>query len=53
MTGPDPEQGRVSFAGTTGGEVFCSEDNGESWKLITSTLAPISKKGHEKLLAAS
>ena len=41
------------FAGTTGGEVFCSEDNGESWKLITSALAPISKKGHEKLLAAS
>jgi photosystem II stability/assembly factor-like uncharacterized protein len=41
------------FGGTTGGEVFCSEDNGESWTLITSELAPISKKGHERLLAAS
>jgi photosystem II stability/assembly factor-like uncharacterized protein len=41
------------FGGTTGGEVFCSEDNGESWTLITSDLAPISKKGHERLLAAS
>jgi photosystem II stability/assembly factor-like uncharacterized protein len=41
------------FGGTTGGEVYCSEDNGESWSLITDQLAPISKKGHERLLAAS
>ncbi len=41
------------FGGTTGGEVYCSEDNGESWTLITDRLAPISKKGHERLLAAS
>jgi photosystem II stability/assembly factor-like uncharacterized protein len=41
------------FGGTTGGEVFCSEDDGESWRLITDKLAPISKKGHERLLAAS
>lgn len=41
------------FGGTTGGEVFCSEDGGETWNLITSELAPISKKGHERLLAAS
>jgi photosystem II stability/assembly factor-like uncharacterized protein len=41
------------FGGTTGGEVFCSEDNGENWTLITADLAPISKKGHERLLAAS
>jgi photosystem II stability/assembly factor-like uncharacterized protein len=41
------------FGGTTGGEVFCSEDDGESWTLITAELAPISKKGHERLLAAS
>jgi photosystem II stability/assembly factor-like uncharacterized protein len=41
------------FGGTTGGEVFCSEDNGETWTMITSSLAPISKKGHERLLAAS
>ena len=41
------------FGGTTGGEVFCSEDDGESWTMITDKLAPISKKGHERLLAAS
>src|SRR5918992_340110 len=41
------------FGGTTGGEIFFSDDNGESWTLITSELAPISKKGHERLLAAS
>lgn len=41
------------FGGTTGGEVFCSEDDGDSWTLITADLAPISKKGHERLLAAS
>lgn len=41
------------FGGTTGGEIFCSEDNGDSWKLLAADLAPISKKGHERLLAAS
>jgi photosystem II stability/assembly factor-like uncharacterized protein len=41
------------FGGTTGGEVFCSEDNGDTWTLITDKLAPISKKGHEALLAAA
>jgi photosystem II stability/assembly factor-like uncharacterized protein len=41
------------FGGTTGGEVFCSEDNGEHWQLIAADFAPISKKGHERLLAAS
>ena len=41
------------FGGTTGGEVYCSEDDGESWTLITDKLAPISKKGHERILAAS
>ena len=41
------------FGGTTGGELFYSGDNGETWKLITDELAPISKKGHERLLAAS
>jgi photosystem II stability/assembly factor-like uncharacterized protein len=41
------------FAGTTGGELFCSEDDGDSWSLVSSSLAPISKKGHERLLAAS
>jgi hypothetical protein len=41
------------FGGTTGGDVFCSEDNGGHWKLIASDLTPVSKKGHERLLAAS
>ncbi|MDH3442780.1 MAG: hypothetical protein OEN50_02550 [Deltaproteobacteria bacterium] len=41
------------FGGTTGGELYCSENGGESWTCISSDLAPISKKGHERLLAAS
>ncbi len=41
------------FAATTGGEVYGSDDGGENWSLIVSGLAPISKKGHERLLAAS
>jgi photosystem II stability/assembly factor-like uncharacterized protein len=41
------------FGGTTGGELFVSEDGGESWSCVASDLAPISKKGHERLLAAS
>ena len=41
------------FGATTGGEVYCGEANGERWTLIASDLAPISKKGHERLLAAS
>lgn len=46
-------QGYSVFAATTGGEVYCSEDGGELWTLIASGLAPVSKKGHERLLAAS
>jgi photosystem II stability/assembly factor-like uncharacterized protein len=41
------------FAATTGGDVYYGEDGGERWSLIASELAPISKKGHERLLAAS
>ena len=41
------------FGATTGGEVYHSNDGGEHWSLIASGLAPISKKGHERLLAAS
>lgn len=41
------------FGATTGGEVYCGEDDGERWTLIADGLAPISKKGHERLLAAS
>ena len=38
------------FAGTTGGELFCSDDGGDHWSLIISGLAPISKAGHFKAL---
>jgi photosystem II stability/assembly factor-like uncharacterized protein len=41
------------FAATTGGDVFYGAGGGERWTLIASGLAPISKKGHERLLAAS
>lgn len=41
------------FAATTGGDVYFSEDGGDHWSLVISGLAPISKKGHERLLAAS
>ena len=41
------------FAATTGGDVYWSEDGGDHWSLAVSGLAPISKKGHEGLLAAS
>jgi photosystem II stability/assembly factor-like uncharacterized protein len=47
------EDGISVFGATTGGEVYCGEENGERWKLIADGLAPISKKGHERLLAAS
>jgi photosystem II stability/assembly factor-like uncharacterized protein len=50
----EESQGRCAiFAGTTGGEVFYSDNDGGNWQLITSGLAAISKKGHERLLAAS
>ncbi len=41
------------FAATTGGEVYFSDDGGDSWSLIADGLAPISKKGHERLLASA
>jgi len=41
------------FAATTSGEVFCSEDLGEHWTKIISGLAPISKAGHYRNLAAA
>jgi hypothetical protein len=34
------------FAGTTDGEVFFSEDQGERWATIARNLAPVSKSGH-------
>ena len=45
--------GDCAIFGGTDGPRFLREDNGESWTLITDRLAPISKKGHERLLAAS
>lgn len=41
------------FVGTTAGEVYNSEDGGEHWSLVTSGLAPISKGGHYRNLAAA
>ncbi len=41
------------FAATTAGDIYWSEDGGDHWSLIISGLAPIAKKGHERLLAAS
>jgi photosystem II stability/assembly factor-like uncharacterized protein len=40
------------FAATTAGEVFVSEDAGDSWTLALFDLAPISKGGHYRPLAA-
>ena len=41
------------FAATTAGEVFCSEDLGESWQKIVTGLPPISKSGHYRNLVAA
>lgn len=38
------------FIGTTDGEVFATEDLGESWSRIATGLAPITKHGHASLL---
>jgi photosystem II stability/assembly factor-like uncharacterized protein len=56
---PDAMQGNVEamcleavgdgcsvFAATTSGEVFVSDDAGDSWSLAVGSLAPISKGGH-------
>lgn len=41
------------FAATTGGEVYASDDGGDHWSLIASGLAPVAKKGHDRLVAAA
>jgi photosystem II stability/assembly factor-like uncharacterized protein len=41
------------FAATTSGEVFSSEDLGDSWKKIITGLPPISKAGHYRNLVAA
>jgi photosystem II stability/assembly factor-like uncharacterized protein len=38
------------FAATTAGEVFATDDGGDSWSLIVDGLAPISKGGHYRNL---
>lgn len=40
------------YAATTAGEVFVSDDAGDSWTLALQDLAPISKGGHYRPLAA-
>jgi photosystem II stability/assembly factor-like uncharacterized protein len=44
VTGPD--EACSLFAATTAGEVFVSDDAGETWTLAVCDLAPISKGGH-------
>jgi hypothetical protein len=39
------------FAATTSGEVYASDDGGDEWSLIASGLAPVAKKGHDRLMA--
>ena len=34
------------FAGTTDGDVFYSDDEGENWKTIISGIGPVSKSHH-------
>lgn len=41
------------FAATTGGEVYGSDDGGDEWSLIASNLAPVSKKGHDRIVSAA
>ena len=41
------------FAATTGGELYASDDEGDHWSLAATDLAPVSKKGHEALLAGA
>ena len=46
MTMNEYPGGFALFAGTTDGEVFFSEDQGEHWATIARDLAPVSKSGH-------
>lgn len=46
-------KGYALFAGNTDGDVFCSEDEGESWTRIAEGLAPVSKGGHFRNLQAA
>jgi photosystem II stability/assembly factor-like uncharacterized protein len=41
------------FVGTTAGDVYCSENDGESWSKIAGDLPPISKGGHFGILSGA
>lgn len=41
------------YAATTAGEIYCSEDLGENWRVIVTGLPPISKAGHYRALVAA
>ena len=45
--------GFALFAGTTDGEVFYSDDSGESWKKIIQGIGAVSKAHHYRNLAMS
>jgi hypothetical protein len=41
------------FVGTTDGDVYASDDQGERWARIATGLAPVSKVGHYRQLTAA
>jgi len=41
------------FAGNTDGDIFCTDDAGQSWTTIATGLAPVSKGGHYRPLQAT
>jgi photosystem II stability/assembly factor-like uncharacterized protein len=45
--------GYTLFVGTTDGEVYASEDRGDTWTRIAGDLEPISKGGHYRPLTAA
>jgi photosystem II stability/assembly factor-like uncharacterized protein len=44
--------GSTLFAGTTDGDVFASDDEGETWSTIARRIGAVSKGGHHLLLAS-
>jgi photosystem II stability/assembly factor-like uncharacterized protein len=42
--------GHTLFAGTTDGDIFASEDDGDTWRLIAERVGPVSKGGHYERL---
>ena len=42
--------GSQLFAGTTDGDVFLSEDEGETWSTIAKQIGAVSKGGHHLML---